>query len=190
MNRKTGFDFPFARARNIRMLILDVDGVLTDGSIIMDDDGRELKAFNVRDGHGIKMLQRAGIEVGIITGRSSHVVAARAKDLGIRHLLQGCTDKSESLLRLSKESGVDVRHCAFMGDDVLDIPPMRRCALSLSPEDAALPVRNMVDWVSSFPGGRGAVRQAAEGLILAVDRWQEVIASRYGVSPADCGWMD
>ncbi|HXH71457.1 MAG TPA: HAD-IIIA family hydrolase [Mariprofundaceae bacterium] len=183
-----GFDFPFTRASGIRLLILDVDGVLTDGSIIMDHAGNELKAFNVRDGHGIKMLQRAGIQIGIITGRSSPVVAARANDLGIEHVIQGALDKSKALDQMREMSGIDCRHSAFMGDDVIDLPPMRRCGLALAPGDAHPAVLKSVDWASTLPGGRGAVRQAAEGLLLANGVWSEIVESRYGVSPDDCGW--
>ncbi len=185
-----GFHFPFARAKDIRMLILDVDGVMTDGSIIMDKHGDELKAFNVRDGHGIKLLQRAGIEVAIITGRSSDVVAARARDLGIKHVIQGCLNKAEGMASLEQTSGIAAEHCAMMGDDVLDLPPMYSCALSLTPHDSHAAVQGYADWISDFNGGRGAIRQAAEGLILAADQWQEVIASRYHVAPADCGWKN
>ncbi len=170
------------------MLILDVDGVMTDGSIIMDKHGDEQKAFNVRDGHGIKLLQRAGIEVAIITGRSSDVVAARAADLGIKHVIQGCLNKAEGLANLEQETDIAADHCAMMGDDVLDLPPMYRCALSLTPADSHAAVLGYVDWISNFNGGRGAIRQCAEGLILAASQWQEVIETRYKVTPADCGW--
>ncbi|ATX82124.1 3-deoxy-D-manno-octulosonate 8-phosphate phosphatase (KDO 8-P phosphatase) [Mariprofundus ferrinatatus] len=188
MTQKKGFDFPFRKASAIRMLILDVDGVMTDGSIIMDRNGDELKAFNVRDGHGIKLIQRAGIQVAIITGRTSPVVEARAADLGIGYVIQKCLNKAEGLAQLVKESGIPASQCAMMGDDVLDLPPMYECGLSLAPSDAHISVLGHVDWVSDCPGGRGAIRQAAEGLLLAKDAWQEVVHSRYGVSPEDCGW--
>ena len=188
MSQKTGFDFPHSKAGHIRMLILDVDGVMTDGSIIMDQHGDELKAFNVRDGHGIKLLQRAGIQVAIITGRSSAVVAARARDLGIEYVIQGSRNKEESLSELVAKSGITADRCAMMGDDVLDLPPMYQCALSLAPSDAHESVLAYADWISDLPGGRGAIRQAAEGLILATDAWTAVIEDRYKVSPSDCGW--
>ncbi len=181
-------EFPFAEARGVRMLILDVDGVLTDGSIIMDNQGEEWKRFNVRDGHGIKLLQRAAIKVAILTGRSSGVVASRAHDLGIAHVIQGSLNKAEGLDVLLHESGIAQSDCVFMGDDVLDLPPMRRCRLGFAPADAHLPVLRSADWVSSHAGGCGAVRQVAEGLILANDAWSDVIETPYGVSPLDCGW--
>jgi 3-deoxy-D-manno-octulosonate 8-phosphate phosphatase (KDO 8-P phosphatase) len=187
-DQNSGFDFPFAMAADIRMLILDVDGVMTNGSIIMDQHGDEWKAFNVRDGHGIKMLQRANINIAIITGRSSKVVAARASDLGIEFVIQGCLNKADGLSNLEQQSGIAAEHCAMMGDDVLDLPPMYRCGLSLAPSDAHQAVLSHVDWVSDSQGGRGAIRQAAEGLILATGAWDEIIRSRYQISPADCGW--
>jgi len=180
--------FPINLARGIRLLALDVDGVLTAGHIFMDDDGRETKAFNVRDGHGIKLLQRAGIEVAIITGRRSGVVARRAEDLGIRHVVQGCLDKMEGLREVIDAAGVGADASAFMGDDVLDVPPMRACRLGFAPADAHPAALAHADWRSDLPGGGGAVRQAAEGLILANGAWDRVIGERYGVSPADCGW--
>jgi 3-deoxy-D-manno-octulosonate 8-phosphate phosphatase (KDO 8-P phosphatase) len=190
MNRHSGFNFPFDIAKDIRMLILDVDGVMTDGSIIMDKHGDELKAFNVRDGHGIKLLQRAGIQVAIITGRNSAVVAARACDLGIEYVIQGCLNKAEGLTELLASTGIPADQCAMMGDDVLDLPPMYQCALSLAPSDAHQSVLAYADWTSDSAGGRGAIRQAAEGLILAADAWTAIIEDRYKVSPSDCGWRD
>ncbi|MFQ5344629.1 MAG: KdsC family phosphatase [Mariprofundus sp.] len=188
MSQKHGFDFPFDKARDIRMLILDVDGVMTNGSIIMDQHGDEWKAFHVRDGHGIKMLQRAGIRIAIITGRSSRVVTARAQDLGIEFVIQGCLNKAEGLADLEQQSGIPAQYCAMMGDDVLDLPPMYRCGLSLAPADAHQAVCTHVDWISDANGGHGAIRQAAEALILANGAWDDVIQSRYRVSPAACGW--
>lgn len=180
--------FPFERAKGIRMLILDVDGVMTDGTIVMDRDGEETKGFNVRDGHGIKMLQRAGIKLAILTGRTSGVVAARARDLGIEHVVQGSLRKSEGLDRLIEESGIPAEDCAYMGDDVVDLPAMRRCRLGFTPADAHASLLKAADWVAGCAGGKGAVRQAAEALILANGAWQSVVQEPYGVSPADCGW--
>ncbi len=181
-------DFPLYTAKGLRMLVLDVDGVMTDGRIIMDNRSEEWKAFNVRDGHGIKMLQRAGIKVAILTGRTSDVVASRARDLGIEHVIQGSLNKSEGLDALLAETGINISDCAFMGDDVLDLPPMRRCRLGFAPHDAHASVLAAADWVADYAGGRGAVRQVAEGLILANGAWQAVLEAPYGVTPADCGW--
>jgi len=180
--------FPIALAAGIKLLILDVDGVLTRGDIIMDEAGEESKAFNVRDGHGIKMLQRAGIDLAILTGRSSSVVAHRARELGFKYVVQGSLRKAEGLERLFAESGLNGSDCAYMGDDIVDLPAMAPCRLTLAPADAHLSVLKRVDWVSDYAGGAGAVRQACEGLILAAGRWPEVVQTPYAVSPADCGW--
>ncbi|MDX8405447.1 MAG: HAD hydrolase family protein [Mariprofundus sp.] len=190
MKKMRGYRFPFTAARDIRMLVLDVDGVMTDGSIIMNGEGHELKAFNVRDGHGIKLLQRAGIEVAIITGRTSDVVSARARDLGIQWVIQGSLNKGEALTELEAMSGISAGQCAMMGDDVLDLPPMYRMVLSLAPADAHQAVLGYVDWVSDFNGGRGAIRQAAEALLIATGNWDDVIRQRYDVTPEQCGWVD
>jgi 3-deoxy-D-manno-octulosonate 8-phosphate phosphatase (KDO 8-P phosphatase) len=180
--------FPFDLAAGVRMLVLDVDGVMTAGQVVMDDHGMESKAFNVRDGHGLKMLQRAGIQTAILTGRTSGVVEHRAKDLGIEHVLQGSLRKTEGLDQLCKQAGVAPEDCAYMGDDIVDLPAMRRCQLMMCPADAHIAIAECVHWVAGFPGGQGAVRQAAEGLILAAGVWQKVVTSAYGLSPADCGW--
>jgi 3-deoxy-D-manno-octulosonate 8-phosphate phosphatase (KDO 8-P phosphatase) len=181
--------FPFELAQGIRLLILDVDGVLTGGTLFIDDHGDETKGFHVRDGHGLKMLQRAGIGVGILTGRTSGVVEHRARDLGIEHVIQGSLRKSEGLDRLCAMAGIAPDQCAYMGDDVVDLPAMRRCRLALAPQDAHPSVQRMAHWCASFAGGAGAVRQACEGLILAAGAWSEIVEAPYGVSPADCGWM-
>ncbi len=181
-------NFPLALAKGIQMLVLDVDGVLTEGHVTMTDTGDEIKNFNVRDGHGIKMLQRAGIEVAILTGRKSKVVAHRAADLGIKHYIQGSLRKADGLRTLCEQTGIAATHCAYMGDDVIDLPAMVSCRLQTAPHDAFVGVLSQAGWVSSFDGGHGAVRQLCEGLILANGAWQAVIEDAYGVSPADCGW--
>ena len=149
----------------IRMLVLDADGVRTDGRILYTDDGGEIKAFHVRDGHGIKLLIRAGIGVAIITGRISRAVEHRARDLGIEHLVQGAKDKRSALLELSRQVGIEPAEMAYMGDDVVDLPAMALCGLSIAPGDAAEMVRQKADIVTEAHGGKGAVREAVE-LIL------------------------
>ncbi len=180
--------FPFQKAKGIRMFILDVDGVLTGGDIILNDDGAQLKSFHVRDGHGIKLLQRSGIEVAILTGRTSQVVAHRAKELGIRHIIQGALRKGEAIQTLCEQAGITTDCCAYMGDDVIDLPAMAYCQLALAPADAHIAVRNKADWVSGFDGGHGAVRQACEGFIIANEAWDKVMTVAYGVLPEDSGW--
>ncbi|HID37728.1 MAG TPA: HAD-IIIA family hydrolase [Ghiorsea sp.] len=180
--------FPLNAAKGIKMLVLDVDGVLTEGHVTMTDSGDEIKNFNVRDGHGIKMLQRVGIEVAILTGRKSKVVAHRAKDLGIKYVIQGSLRKADGLQDLCGQAGISPEECAYMGDDVIDLPAMTQCCLKTAPNNAHKSVLNRAEWVSSYDGGLGAVRQLCEGLILAKGGWDDVIKKAYGVSPEDSGW--
>ncbi len=181
--------FPFQQSKGIRMLILDVDGVLTRGDIIINDQGEQLKAFHVRDGHGIKLLQRSGIEVAILTGRTSQVVSHRAKELGIRYIIQGALRKGEAVQALCEQSGIPSDCCAYMGDDVIDLPAMAYCRLAFTPADAHLAVSKKADWVSGCLGGQGAVRQACEGLIIANEAWDQVMTVAYGVLPEESGWL-
>jgi len=180
--------FPLVAAARVRMLVLDVDGVLSDGRVTLMDSAEQIKSFNVRDGHGIKMLQRAGVQVAILTGRRSLVVEHRAKELGIVHVIQGSLDKASGMAALCEAASVAWSDCAYMGDDVVDLPAMRGCALSTAPKDAHQGVLGVVDWVSSANGGQGAVRELAEGLILASGQWPTVMQERYGLTPAACGW--
>jgi 3-deoxy-D-manno-octulosonate 8-phosphate phosphatase (KDO 8-P phosphatase) len=146
----------------IKFLVLDADGVLTDCRLFYTDDGREIKSFNVRDGHGIKLLMRAGIGVAIITGRISKAVEHRARDLQIEHVVQGARDKKTALLELSRQVGIEPGEMAYMGDDVVDLPAMALCGMSIAPGDAVDMVRERADVVTSTRGGHGAVREASE----------------------------
>jgi 3-deoxy-D-manno-octulosonate 8-phosphate phosphatase (KDO 8-P phosphatase) len=148
-----------AKAKKIRLLLLDVDGVLTDGRIILDNQGNELKAFHVRDGHGIKLAQRAGITIGIITGRKSEVVLVRARELGIEEVHQGAREKIvvyESIIAKYAISDTDV---AYMGDDIVDLDIFKRVGMAVSVADADPAVRPYVDMITRTEGGRGAVRE-------------------------------
>lgn len=167
------------RLKNIEMLLLDVDGVMTDGRIIWDANGTETKFFNVKDGHGIKLIQRAGIQVGIITGRTSLVVDLRAKELGIDILYQGSLKKLESYNDIKARTGLDDSRIAYMGDDVIDVPVMRRVGFSAAPADALPDVRKIADYVSGCTGGMGAVRDLCDLLLKARGAWQELVAERY-----------
>jgi len=180
--------FPMNLGKGIRMLVLDVDGVMTAGQIFLTDQCEQIKAFNVRDGHGLKLLQRMGIEVAILTGRTSKVVEHRAKELGIQYIIQGSLRKADGIAVLCEKAGIAASDCAYMGDDVIDLPAMNLCRLSMAPIDAHLGVRHKVDWVSAHGGGAGAVRQACEGLILANGCWDDVMAKPYGVLPQESGW--
>lgn len=165
----------------VKLLILDVDGVLTDGRIIMDDDGREIKHFDVRDGHGIKILMRFDIDVVLLTGRKSSVVEHRARDLGIREVHQQIWDKVAAFEGILERRGLMADQVAFMGDDVVDIPLQRRVGFSAAPADADEMVRRSVDFVTSRPGGRGAVREVCERILRGRGFWDEV-ARRYEFS--------
>jgi len=164
------------KASGIEVLILDVDGVLTDGSIYYDGAGEAIKVFNVHDGTGIKWLERAGIEVVLLTGRESAPLFARAKDLGIETVMSNAKIKLPIFTEFVKERGLDTARIAFMGDDLLDLPVLRRAGLSLAPSDAARWVRDEVDWVTGSPGGRGAVREACELILKASGKWEEITA--------------
>lgn len=159
-----------ARAAQTRLIAFDIDGVMTDGGLTYTDDGHELKTFNVQDGLGIKLLQKAGIEVAIITGRKSGVVAARARDLGIEHVHQGVADKRATLAALLDRIGIQWPECAFMGDDLIDLPAMTRCGLAIAPANARPVVKEIAHTVTEAGGGRGAVREAAELILEAQGR--------------------
>ena len=159
---------------HLPIVIFDVDGVLTNGQIIYDNQGNELKAFDVKDGHGLKLLQRAGIKIGIITGRSSDVVRLRAKELGIEILYQGALRKLEPYLEILSEQGLTDDQVAYVGDDVIDLPILRRVGFSATVADAVPEVPPLVDYVASRPGGRGAVREICDLLLRASGQWDEL----------------
>lgn len=161
---------------DIRLLLLDVDGVMTDGGIIYDGNGMETKVFNVKDGHGIKMLQRHGIEVGIITGRTSAVVDFRAKELGIDLVYQGALKKLDSYVDVKLRTGLDDSQIAYVGDDVIDVPVMKRVIFAAAPADALIEARNAAHYVTSCAGGRGAVREVCDLILRGRGLWDEVSA--------------
>jgi 3-deoxy-D-manno-octulosonate 8-phosphate phosphatase (KDO 8-P phosphatase) len=159
------------KAQNISLLLLDVDGVLTDGRIIIDDRGVETKHFHVRDGQGIALLLRAGIEVGLITSRSSSSVRHRAKELGIRLVYQGVRDKMTTYNEIKRSCSLRDEQIAYMGDDIIDLPTLREVGLALSVADGWSGLRGTVDYVTSRPGGQGAVREVAEMILKAQGKW-------------------
>lgn len=163
-------------ARRLRLLALDVDGVLTDGRIVYGNDGEELKAFSIKDGLGIKLAQRAGLQVAIITGRSSGIVARRAAELGIDLVVQGREDKLVALQELCASLGITPGECAYMGDDLPDLAAIRAAGLGLTVSDAAAPVLEAADWVSARAGGEGAVREACELILAARGDLDRVLA--------------
>ncbi|MGD2137210.1 MAG: 3-deoxy-manno-octulosonate-8-phosphatase KdsC [Gammaproteobacteria bacterium] len=155
------------KASRIRLLIFDVDGVLTDGSLFVGDDGQEYKAFHSRDGHGIKMLQKYGVEVAVITGRTSRVVEHRMENLGITHVYQGRLEKLPAYRELVAALNVPEDSVAYVGDDVVDLPVMRRVGLAIAVQDAHPLVRRHSHWQTPSPGGRGAARDVCEMLMEA-----------------------
>jgi 3-deoxy-D-manno-octulosonate 8-phosphate phosphatase (KDO 8-P phosphatase) len=155
------------KAARIRLLIFDVDGVLTDGSLFVGDDGQEYKAFNSRDGHGIKMLQKYGVEIAIIPGRTSQVVEHRMANLGITHIYQGKLEKLPAYEELRKKLGISAEETAYVGDDVVDLPVMRRVGLAIAVQDAHPLVRQHSHWQTPSTGGRGAARDVCEMLMEA-----------------------
>jgi 3-deoxy-D-manno-octulosonate 8-phosphate phosphatase (KDO 8-P phosphatase) len=162
----------------VRLLILDVDGVLTDGRIIMDDTGREIKHFDVKDGHGLKILMRYGIAVVLLTGRRSTVVEHRARDLGIDEVHQGIFNKLELLNGILEKRNLKSSNVAFVGDDVVDIPLLKRVGFSVAVADASEDVKGAADYVTTSKGGRGAVREVCEIILKGQDKWDDV-ARRY-----------
>lgn len=151
----------------IKLVIFDVDGVMTDGALIIGDDGQEYKRFYARDGLGIRMLQNSGVELAIITGRTSSVVSHRAKDLDIEHVYQGYRDKVPAYRDLCTKLNIKRIETAFMGDDVIDLPLMLSAGLALSVADAHPLVKQHAHWISEIEGGRGAVRDACEKIMYA-----------------------
>ena len=170
------------RANGVRFVALDVDGVLTDGRLYFGARGEALKAFDVRDGLGIRLLRDVGIEVAIVTGRSSRIVAARARDLGIHKVLQGQRDKHAGLKRLLAQAAVSERECAYMGDDWPDLPVLAAVGFAATVADAPEEIKRRVHWVAPSPGGRGAVRDLARLVLRAQGRFDSLL--RAALQPA------
>ncbi len=167
------------RLKKIKLLLLDIDGVMTDGRIIFDSNGTESKFFNVKDGHGIKMVQRGGIEVGIVSGRRSQVVTNRAAELGIDRVFQGSLDKLTPYQEILADTGLDDSQVAFMGDDIIDIPVLSRVGFAAAPADAVEEVLPYAHFVTKNRGGWGAVREVCDLLLKAQGTWETVTARYY-----------
>jgi len=163
-------------ARPIRLLALDVDGVLTDGRLYYGADGEQLKVFNSLDGHGLKMLQASGVEVAVITGRDSPAMVRRIRDLGIAHLYAGREDKLTALQELWQATGYSAAQTAYMGDDWPDLPAIRACTLGATVPNACNAVLQQADWCSEHEGGLGAVRELCELIMLAQNTLEEMLA--------------
>jgi 3-deoxy-D-manno-octulosonate 8-phosphate phosphatase (KDO 8-P phosphatase) len=155
------------RAQRVRLVIFDVDGVLTDGSLFLGDDGQEYKAFHSRDGHGMVMLRNSGVTLAIVTGRKSQVVRIRMESLGIAHVYQGYRDKLPAYQDIKATLGLDDEAIAYVGDDVVDLPILRRVGLAIAVADAHPMVVEHCHWQTSAPGGRGAGREVCELIMQA-----------------------
>lgn len=161
------------KAQKIKLLILDVDGVLTNNMLIYSEDGQEHKAFNTRDGHGMVLLQKSQVEIGIITGRKSQLVANRMRDLKVKHVHQGVPDKLPTFLKLVEELGYALDEIAYIGDDILDLPILMRVGLAVTPADGDDEVKSRVDYISPYKGGRGCVRETCEIIMRSQNSWQQ-----------------
>ena len=176
MNTGTISDNAVAQARKLRLMAFDVDGVLTDGSLFYSDDGIETKAFNTLDGHGLKMLQKAGIAVAIITGRKARCVELRAQNLGISHLFQAVENKHEVMTGLLAELGITAEEAGYMGDDVVDLPVMTFCGFSATPGDGHPLVARYASLATRRGGGHGAAREVCEFILEAQGKLDAALA--------------
>lgn len=166
-----------ARAAHIRLMIFDVDGVLTDGSLHYGPDGESVKVFNVLDGQGIKLLQQSGVAAAIISARQSAILARRAADLGIVHLRQGVHDKRAAFEQLLAQTGLAAAQCGFIGDDVIDLPILLRAGFAASVPGAHVEVRTRVHYVTQTAGGRGAAREICDLILRAQGNYEAALAS-------------
>jgi len=163
------------KAKKLKLLILDVDGVLTDGKLFFDNQGNEYKSFHARDGHGIKLLRQTGVEVAVISGRKSNSVALRMKNLGIEHVYQGHENKRAAFNEVIEKIGITSEQAAHVGDDLLDLPIMIRVGLSIAVADANLAVKQRADWCTKLPGGHGAVREVCDFIMQAQGHFDEIV---------------
>lgn len=170
-----------ARLNTLRLFVFDVDGVLTDGRIVLDNQGNELKFFDVRDGHGVKLLAKAGLRTGLLTARRSEVVARRAAELGIDYVVQGSGEKGQGLVDLAAQAAVTLDQVGYMGDDLVDLPALLRAGFAAAPADAHEEVRARVHYVAKAAGGRGAVREVAEQVLHARGLWDFVLGDFVGL---------
>jgi 3-deoxy-D-manno-octulosonate 8-phosphate phosphatase (KDO 8-P phosphatase) len=170
------------RAAGIRLLLFDVDGVLTDGVVYMHVDGSEAKGFHIRDGAAMVWAQRVGLTVGLLSARASGATTQRAAQLAIRLVVQGVSSKLDAYERILRDAGLPDAAVAYMGDDLLDLPVLARAGLSAAPADAAPEVLGRVNWVSAARGGRGAVREFIEKVLRAQNRWDGIVRE---YAPAD-----
>ncbi len=160
---------------DIRLLVLDVDGVLTDGGLYYGPGDVELKRFDIKDGFAIRAAARVGLRVAVLTARTSEAVARRCAELEIEHVIQGSPDKARDVRRIANAAGFDLAQTAFIGDDLVDLPAMRLVGYPIAVGDAAPEVRDFAAFVTAKPGGRGAVREAIEALLHAQGKWDKAV---------------
>ncbi len=166
------------KIKNLRLLVLDVDGVLTDGRLFFDDHGKEYKCFHARDGHGIKLLRQSGVEVAVISGRQSNSVALRMRNLGVEQVYQGHEDKRAAFAEILQTLNLRPEQAAHMGDDVLDLPIMVQAGFAVAVADAHFAVKHYADWCTQTPGGLGAVREVCD-VIMQVQGTFDAMLQRY-----------
>jgi len=167
-------------AKEVQLIIFDVDGVLTDGGLYVADDGTPSKKFNVRDGLGIKLAQSAGLKVAVLTGKVSEVVHHRMNELGIEHFIQGSKDKGTDVHALEAMAGVPLQHTAYVGDDLIDLPAFSKVGYPIAVADAVAEVKEAAMYVTHATGGHGAAREAIEHILKAQGKWDEVVAKFTG----------
>jgi len=172
------------RASRVKLMIFDVDGVLTDGSLMFTAQGDYMKSFNSMDGHGLKLLGEAGIQTAIITGRRSDIVLARAQELRISHIYQGVADKVSAFVELMREANVTAEQCGYMGDDWPDLGVLTRCGFAAAPANAHPDVIARAHWVSESRGGQGAAREVCDALLRAQHRYEALLAAACGAPRA------
>jgi len=160
---------------DIQLLVLDVDGVLTDGTVVINGDGSESKAFSVLDGHGIRMWQRAGLKVAFLSGRLSEPTRHRAEQLEVQHCLQDCLDKLPALEKLLQQLGLSAGQVAYVGDDLMDLPAIRHVGFGVAVANAVDEVKQSADYVAKRPGGSGAVREVIEYILKKTGKWPELM---------------
>jgi 3-deoxy-D-manno-octulosonate 8-phosphate phosphatase (KDO 8-P phosphatase) len=168
------------RASRIKLMIFDVDGVFTDGSLFFTAEGDTMKSFNSLDGYGVKALASIGVQTAIITGRQSGIVTARVRELAITHLFQGVEDKTVALAELLQKTGIAASECGYMGDDWPDLRVMRLCGFAAAPANAHPEVIRRVHWVAEARGGHGAVREVCDAILRAQNRYDDLLAAAIG----------
>lgn len=169
-----------ARARRVRLMLFDVDGVLTDGRLWYGPSGEEMKAFSVLDGQGMRLLADSGVTVGVLSGRRSPAAAARCADLRLDHVMLGIDDKLAAWEDLRAKLGLPPEACGYMGDDLIDLKVMRRCGFACAPREALEAVRSLAHFVCAAPAGAGAAREACEFILRAQDTWDAATARFLG----------